>query len=106
MSEAVLNHFGPSLTIYLRALENIIMTGSDMSKPQRANTIWDMQILMGVGQRFADSAGDLTLITADGAVKRAADRASMGQYVRQLEEYLAELTCKTPVLDSTTQSSV
>jgi hypothetical protein len=103
MSEAVLERFRPSLTMYLRTMEHIIMTGSDMSKPQRANTVWDMQILMGIGQPFADSPGDLMLITADTAVKRAADAASADQYVLQLQEYLAALTCKIPAPGSTQQ---
>ena len=99
MSEAVLEHFGPSVTMYLRTLEHIVMTGSDMSKPQRANTIWDMQILMGIGQHFANTPGELMLITADAAVRRSAEQAAADEYVCRLDEYLAALTCKAPGSD-------
>jgi len=96
MSKAVLERFGASVTMYLRTLEHLVMTGSNMSKPQRANTIWDMQILMGIGQQFADTPGELTLITGDAVVRRSAEQAAAEEYVYRLDEYLAALTCKAP----------
>jgi hypothetical protein len=91
MAKDLKDHAGASIRLYREILERLVNTGCDLTKPERANWIWDMQIAFAIG---ADWSGDfgtadsLLLVTADDAMVQAAGAASLGSNVLSLMAYL------------------
>jgi hypothetical protein len=76
MSRAVLERLPVPIALYRQILERIVTTGSNISKKERANWIWDMQIAMGIGQSLQNGLPPLTLVTGD---KRGELRVRLAQ---------------------------
>jgi hypothetical protein len=89
MADAVLDHAPAPIALYGQILERLVNTGCNLTKRQRANWIWDMEIAVGIGEAFGHPAQRMTLVTGDHAIVGAAKAASLGQYVRVLHDYLA-----------------
>jgi hypothetical protein len=91
MATLVLTTFSVSIRFYQEMLKRIVETGCDISKKQRSNSIWDLQIAVGVGQRLQSGLPELVLVTGDAAITKAAKDAGLSEYVKSVDEYLATL---------------
>jgi hypothetical protein len=72
MARFVLKTFPVSIRFYQEMLKRIVGTGCDISKKQRSNSIWDLQIAVGIGQRLQSGLPELVLVTGDAAITQAA----------------------------------
>ena len=100
MADTVLEHIPASIALYREILERLVTTGCDLSKPERANWIWDMQILMGIGESIGNPPRRVTVVTGDKAIVEAAQTASVGDCVKSLDDYLSELQAYSLALNS------
>jgi hypothetical protein len=91
MARFVLKTFPVSIRFYQEMLKRIVGTGCDISKKQRSNSIWDLQIAVGIGQRPQSGLPELVLVTGDAAITKAAKDACLSEYVKSVDEYLATL---------------
>jgi len=87
--DMVLEHCSATIALYLEILKRIAETGCDLTKKSRSNWIWDMQILLGLGEEIDKQR--LVLVTTDGDVLSAARAALLGDAVQPLDEYLHAL---------------
>jgi len=81
--------FPASIELYREILKRIIETGCDLNKKKRSNWIWDIQIVMGVGQHIATINKPLHLVTTDGDIIAAAESAGCRSFVHSLSEFRA-----------------
>jgi len=91
MAKAVLAHAPVAVALYRQIVELMISNGVDISKKEHANWIWDIQIVFGMGEELQGGLPELTLITADKAIARAALEVSADSNILQLGDYLAKL---------------
>lgn len=93
MESKVLGHFQPVLTIYLRLLEHAICGCRGRA---RKNVIWNIHVLLCVGQQFTSTSGEVTLISADSAVVEFARGTVAQDYLHGLDAYFAALVNLPP----------
>jgi hypothetical protein len=79
--------FPAAIHLYREILKRIVETGCNLNKKKRANWIWDIQIVMGVGQQIATVNKPLHLVTTDGDIVTAAETAGCRQFVHSLSEF-------------------
>lgn len=91
MASAVLAHVPVAVELYRQIIETLVSTGVDVRKKEKANWIWDFQIVFGIGEELQGDRPKLTLITGDKAIMRAAKAASVGDGVLSLPAYLTKL---------------
>ncbi|MBI5722801.1 MAG: hypothetical protein HZA50_02500 [Planctomycetes bacterium] len=94
-SELLVEKNGVCIELFRMIFEYLTCNGYNLSKPKRANTIWDAYIAFGLGQEFEGAAcgkvGQLHLVTGDKKIAEAAKAASLGDYVMTLDDYLKKL---------------
>jgi hypothetical protein len=91
MKDAVQEHFSVSLQHYNDILHRIARTGSDYTKKNRANDIWDHQLTFLIGRNHSIAGKQVKLISDDGGISEAARKAGVPELVCSLEDYLAAL---------------
>ena len=80
-----------AVELYREMLARLVGTGMDMTKKNRENYLWDMQILIGIGQEVARPGEDVLLaglVTGDKAVREAAEAAGNETDVITVPDYL------------------
>jgi hypothetical protein len=88
MANAVLEKAGASISIYRSILEQLVTSGWDPTKNKRTNSLWDMQVVLGVGEALEGGLAAITLITSDRGILNAAAAASRSEFVMSLASYL------------------
>lgn len=81
-----------SLEMYRSLVRKLIVSGADMTKAKHRNTLWDIQIIFGVGQPVAER--EMTLVTSDKGMLAAAASAGARSHVLHTAEYLRALQLK------------
>jgi hypothetical protein len=89
--EFVMRHFGTPLRFFDAIIRKLVDGGVDMSKPQRANSIWDLQIAFYGVPGWAIDGAPLILVTDEGAIREAARRAGDASATMSLNEFTASL---------------
>lgn len=88
----VVEKFSAPLRLYREITKRIVMSGCDLSKKNRANWLWDIQIAFGVGAAGHTVDGQpLQLITDDKDIVDAAREANAGDAVLSLNVHLARV---------------
>ncbi|WP_263785309.1 hypothetical protein [Salinibacter grassmerensis] len=75
------------MKMYKEILKRIVETGCDLTKKNRANWLWDMQISFFLGPNNHVQGEHLVLVTDDGDILDAADEAGASNYVMELSHY-------------------
>jgi hypothetical protein len=87
----VLKRAGISIAIYRSALEMLVSSGWDATESKRANSLWDMQIVVGAGGELDGGLPKVIIITADRAMLKAAEEATIDKIVISLAAFLIGL---------------
>ncbi len=85
----VVDHFSTPLRLYRAILVRIVSTGCDLTKRNRSNWLWDIQISFAVGCHL--NALPIQIVTGDQDIVAAATEADAGDSVLSLEEHLSRL---------------
>ena len=91
MTDCVRHRASGALELYRLVLVRLVETGSSLAKSGKANAIWDLNILIGVGQELGGQGAKLRLVSGDRAMVKAANNAGLGRFVSSLEAYLNEI---------------
>lgn len=86
-AERVKELFLTPLILYREIIKKIVISGCDLTRRNRGNWIWDIQILFGVGKGTLNNKR-LILVTTDGEMLDAAKRARLEDKVLRLKDYL------------------
>jgi len=86
-SKSVTEKFPEPIALFKTVIENLVNSDFPLDEASRANFIWDIALMFGVGKH---SIGDdkLYFVTGDKAIIRAAIKQGSGTAVLTLEEYL------------------
>lgn len=76
------------LRIYNRLMYAIVKSGLDLSKPENANTIWDIQLAMSTPTSSKMVRTPVWIVTGDDAFHKAAKAAGISHVVHRLDSYL------------------
>jgi hypothetical protein len=79
------------LRLYNALMYAVVKNGQDVSRPEVANTIWDMQLAMSIPTSSRIFGKPVWIVTDDGAFHKAAKTAGLTHVVHDLASYL-ELT--------------
>ena len=93
-AQLIATHYPTALELYKEILRRIVTTGCDLTKKNRANWIWDMQIGFLAGGEIRGKV--LALVTDDGDVLQAADASGTRSYVLKTKEFYQLLKTTTP----------
>ena len=91
MAAEVLKRAGVSIAIYRSALEMLVNSGWDATESKRANSLWDMQIVVGAGEELDGALPKVIIITADRAMLKAAEEATIDKIAISLAAFLIGL---------------
>jgi len=80
--------FKVQLEFYRLILKKIWIDGANADKGSRRNWIWDLHIILCLGNNLLFNEKEVYLITSDGEILEAASNAGADKYVLKLEEYL------------------
>lgn len=75
-----------SVALLDRLITTIIRDGRDMSKPERANSLWDYELTFSVGHKTKIDGAPVFLVSTDDEILSAAQSVSAGN-VLHLDEY-------------------
>lgn len=95
MAKYFLERFETPLRLYNEIVRRIVMSGCDLTKKNRGNWIWDIQISFNVGTLHNLNGRNVRLITSDGDILDASQKANCGSVIYSLEEYTNKLDNKT-----------
>lgn len=87
-AEDLASRFPVPLRFYREVVRRIVMGGSDMTKKNRANMIWDKEIAFYLGETPVTGVGPVRLVTDDGMIVDIAAEAGAGERVDRIGEYL------------------
>lgn len=86
-TEAMKKVFPLPLHVVDGLVTSIVTRGLDMTKQQRANSLWDIHIAYSIGSGARIDGTPLWLITDDDAILDAANAAATTETVKRLDEY-------------------
>lgn len=75
------------IKLYKEILKRIVQTGCDLTKKNRANRLWDMQISFYLGPNNRVQGEQIVLVTDDGDIVKAAEEAGASRFVMSLSSY-------------------
>jgi hypothetical protein len=96
-TEVLKSSFPLPARIFNAFLSRIVKTGADPSKPERQNTIWDMQLCLPIPKSASISSRPVWVVTRDELILQAAKTANVEHLVHRPEKYLS-LTGDTDAL--------
>ncbi|MGB3541554.1 hypothetical protein, partial [Rubrivirga sp.] len=82
------SRFPVPLRFYREVVRRIVMGGSDMTKKNRANMIWDKEIAFYLGETPVTGTGPVRLVTNDEMIVDIATEAGTAERVDRIDEYL------------------
>lgn len=85
----VVDHFSTPLRLYRSILLRIVSTGCDLTKKNRSNWLWDIQISFAAGCHV--NTLPVQIVTGDRDIAAAATEADVGGSVLSLEQHLSRL---------------
>lgn len=91
LSKLLLMNFEAPFQLYREIVRRIIMTGCNLSKKNRANWVWDIQIAFTIGPNHNLNGLSVRLVTEDGDILEAAKKANCESMVCSLREYLSRI---------------
>ena len=80
--------FPVPMRFYREVVRRIVMGGSDMTKKNRANMIWDKEIAFYLGETPVTGIGPVRLVTNDGMIVDIAEEAGVRDRVDRIGDYL------------------
>ena len=89
--ELVLANCGTPIQFFDGIVRKLVGGGIDMSKPGRANSIWDLQIAFYGSPGWTMDGVPLVLVTEERAIRDAAARAGDSSAVMSLQEFTTSL---------------
>jgi hypothetical protein len=91
MTDCVRQRASGALELYRAVLIRVVETGCNIAKSAKANAIWDLNLLIGVGEEVGGQGRKLRLVSGDRTIVKAATDAGLSQFVSSLEAYLNEI---------------
>jgi hypothetical protein len=88
MAKFFLERFQTPLQLYNEIVRRIVMSGCDLTKKNRSNWIWDIQIAFNIGHLHNVNGHNVRLVTSDGDILKAAKEANCGSIIYSLSDYL------------------
>lgn len=80
------------IRLYIEILSRIAMSGCDLTKRNRPNWIWDMNIAFAIGNNLTiDDNREIYLVTNDNDILQAGKDSGMQGYILSIEEYFYAL---------------
>lgn len=95
MTSSVLEKFEVPLQIYNEILKRIVISGCDLTKKNRSNWIWDMQIAFVIGASHRVNNCPVRLVTSDKDIINAAKNTNCSNVVYSLQRYIDSLKDNT-----------
>ena len=89
--EYLADNYKVPIKLYKEILKRIVETGCDLTKKNRANWLWDMQISFLLGPNNHVQGEPLVLVTNDSDILEAADEAGARDFVMELSHYRSSL---------------
>lgn len=87
MSHELIKHFPEPIILHKQVLENLVNSDFDMAQNNRANFLWDIQLMFIAGDNKM-SGDKLYLVTSDDAMKQAANKCGHHLNILTFEEYM------------------
>lgn len=91
MRDFVFDKFQTPLFLYNEIAKRIITTGCDLTKKNRSNWIWDIQISFSAGLQHTINGNSVTLVTGDKDIIEAANKSGCRDFVKSLNDYRISL---------------
>ena len=89
--ETVISAFKCHLELYRRIVRKIVETGCDVTKPNKRNWVWDLQIAFALGSYTVRHGLVMDLVTGDADFAAAGKAAGFGDRVLSFDQYTARL---------------
>jgi hypothetical protein len=83
--------FAVGITLFNQILAKILIQGCNLTKRNKANWFWDLQLALSIGADHEISGKSMLLVTSDNDVLQAAKEAGHGDFVINLRAYRARL---------------
>jgi hypothetical protein len=87
MAKFFLDRFEAPLRLYNEIVKRIVMSGCDLTKNNRGNWIWDIQIAFNVGTFHNVNGLTVRVVTSDKDILKAAAQANCASLVFSLQDY-------------------
>ena len=87
LTRLALTIFPLPMHLYRRLIRRVVEKGHNMSKKERANSIWDLHIGFSVGTKADTDGAARVLVTNDQDILAASEEAGVQSHVMSLEDY-------------------